>query len=128
MLMEAQTQETLKHVPTSPTTVATTHSDQTTDPTVEEKTAPSDNKTASVMSGTPSATGRPQRNLPGTKDEGLYQWPQRPLESIESAFALREYLQSLIPSALLNNVKFFPSRYVFESGIMDTLEPWKKKS
>ncbi|KAK3805490.1 MAG: Mob1/phocein [Benniella sp.] len=36
------------------------------------------------------------RNLPGTKDEKLYQWPQRPLESIESAFALREYLQALI--------------------------------
>ncbi|KAF9994823.1 hypothetical protein BGZ79_000380 [Entomortierella chlamydospora] len=38
----------------------------------------------------------PLRNLPGTKDEKLYQWPQRPLESIESAFALREYLQALI--------------------------------
>ncbi|KAF9436374.1 hypothetical protein BGZ76_004165 [Entomortierella beljakovae] len=38
----------------------------------------------------------PLRNLPGTKDEKLYQWPHRPLESIESAFALREYLQDLI--------------------------------
>ncbi|CAO3564385.1 unnamed protein product [Mortierella alpina] len=43
-----------------------------------------------------SSTPHPQRNLPGTKDEKLYQWPQRPLEAIESAFALREYLQSLI--------------------------------
>ncbi|KAF9340626.1 hypothetical protein BGZ91_001094 [Linnemannia elongata] len=96
MLMEAQVQETLKHVPTGPTTTATTQSDLTTDSTGEEKSTPSDNKAASVSSGTSSATGRPQRNLPGTKDECLYQWPQRPLESIESAFALREYLQSLI--------------------------------
>ncbi|KAF9428843.1 hypothetical protein BGZ94_000791 [Podila epigama] len=37
-----------------------------------------------------------ERNRPGTKDEKLYQWPPRPLESIESPFALREYLQALI--------------------------------
>ncbi|KAK3842193.1 MAG: Mob1/phocein [Linnemannia gamsii] len=95
MLMEAQAQETLKHVPTGPTS----QSDLITDSN-DEKIDPSD-KAAAVSSGTtPTAsattTGKPQRNLPGTKDEGLYQWPKRPLESIESAFALREYLQSLI--------------------------------
>ncbi|KAI8345502.1 Mob1/phocein [Mortierella sp. GBAus27b] len=44
----------------------------------------------------PAGSTHPMRNLPGTKEENLYQWPQRPLESIESAFALREYLQALI--------------------------------
>jgi hypothetical protein len=59
-----------------------------------------------------------RRNRPGTKDEvrshaamitleafcpttllfmkDLYQWPHLPLDEIESAFALQEYLQSLI--------------------------------
>ncbi|KAF9582121.1 hypothetical protein BGW38_000615, partial [Lunasporangiospora selenospora] len=55
------------------------------------------NKNASPESTLASqSTTRPQRNLPGTKEEKLYQWPQRPLDSIESAFALREYLQAII--------------------------------
>ncbi|KAF9085212.1 hypothetical protein BGX23_009879 [Mortierella sp. AD031] len=91
MLMEAQVQETSKHVPASPTT----QSDQATD-SPDEKTILSDKTGSSGPTSTTSTTDTPQRNLPGTKDESLYQWPQRPLESIESAFALREYLQSLI--------------------------------
>ncbi|KAG0271680.1 hypothetical protein BGZ95_000472 [Linnemannia exigua] len=93
--MEAQAQETSKKVPTSPTSQSNLITDST-----DEKTDSSD-KAAAISSGTTptvstTTTGKPQRNLPGTKDEGLYQWPKRPLESIESAFALREYLQSLI--------------------------------
>ncbi|KAG0266225.1 MOB member 4, phocein [Actinomortierella ambigua] len=38
----------------------------------------------------------PQRNRPGTKYEDMYQWPLESLDKIESAFALREYLQALI--------------------------------
>ncbi|KAG0243396.1 MOB member 4, phocein [Actinomortierella wolfii] len=38
----------------------------------------------------------PHRNRPGTKYEEMYQWPVDSLDKIESAFALREYLQALI--------------------------------
>ncbi|KAG0371172.1 hypothetical protein BGZ54_009531 [Gamsiella multidivaricata] len=71
MLMDSQGQDTLKNA-------STTHGSTTQDESAHSEGA------------------HPLRNLPGTKDEKLYQWPQRPLESIESAFALREYLQALI--------------------------------
>ncbi|KAF9179658.1 MOB member 4, phocein [Haplosporangium sp. Z 767] len=69
-------------------------SNDTTDNAIEIKPATQDG--SSDVKPVPSLTAVPQRNLPGTKDEKLYQWPQRPLEAIESAFALREFLQALI--------------------------------
>ncbi|KAF9205100.1 hypothetical protein BGZ49_004459 [Haplosporangium sp. Z 27] len=75
MLMEAQEQEPFKHGAS------------------EQKPVNGKSPTTTTSSTTFKT---PLRNLPGTKDEKLYQWPLRSLESIESAFALREYLQALI--------------------------------
>ncbi|KAF8933112.1 hypothetical protein BGZ58_006573 [Dissophora ornata] len=90
MLMEAQEQETFRHVRGSPT-LQDSSKESSHGFSSAEKSAQIDTSSAAVS----TATHR-LRNLPGTKEEKLYQWPQRPLESIESAFALREYLQALI--------------------------------
>ncbi|KAF9364984.1 MOB member 4, phocein [Mortierella sp. NVP85] len=76
MLMETKEQDVFKQDPSKPL-----HGSSTEDGATQQDASLAHSKL---------------RNLPGTKDEKLYQWPQRPLESIESAFALREYLQALI--------------------------------
>ncbi|CAJ0759228.1 301_t:CDS:2 [Entrophospora sp. SA101] len=45
-----------------------------------------------------SSTFKPtlRRNRPGTKFEDAYQFPHLPLDQIDTAFALQEYLQSLL--------------------------------
>ncbi|KAG0335707.1 hypothetical protein BG004_008355, partial [Podila humilis] len=105
MLMESQEQDTASHVRSSPDqqhVSALQNNLKSTEPTTtlnNHDSAASSTATAAAVSTTPPpAHSKPllERNLPGTKDEKLYQWPLRPLESIESPFALREYLQALI--------------------------------
>ncbi|RIA96070.1 Mob1/phocein [Glomus cerebriforme] len=57
----------------------------------------SESSTSSPIAST-SAEHKPalRRNRPGTKLEDTYQFPHIPLDQIDSAFALQEYLQSLI--------------------------------
>ncbi|ORZ05896.1 preimplantation protein 3 [Lobosporangium transversale] len=83
MLTETPEQEASKHAKNS-----SVHQDSSK--------ANDSNHSTAADNHVPTAGAHPLRNLPGTKDEKLYQWPQRSLESIESAFALREYLQALI--------------------------------
>ena len=64
MLMEAQPEETSMHVTTSPTT----QSAHTTDST-EEKALSSTKNVSTGATSVSSVASRPQRNLPGTKDE-----------------------------------------------------------
>ncbi|KAF9116281.1 MOB member 4, phocein [Mortierella sp. AM989] len=87
MLMETQEHQSFKQ---GKANASSGDSAMTYNSSVESKSA------ASTAAATAKSWNNPLRNLPGTKDEKLYQWPQRPLESIESAFALREYLQALI--------------------------------
>ncbi|KAG0087482.1 hypothetical protein BGZ92_007305 [Podila epicladia] len=92
MLMESQENEPVNNVGNSPEQ----HHAMTLDnnPKAGEGT---DQESASIPTSPPSQPKAfLERNLPGTKDEKLYQWPPRPLDSIESPFALREYLQALI--------------------------------
>ncbi|KAG0333896.1 MOB member 4, phocein [Podila horticola] len=92
MLMESQEHESVNHVRNSPEQ----HHAMTLDNNLKAGEG-TDQESSSIPTSPPSQPKAfLERNLPGTKDEKLYQWPPRPLDTIESPFALREYLQALI--------------------------------